>query len=110
MGIVSVRVYLLISVLTAGALYLVTLLDRSKVIAGFIRSQGASAAGSGLGSSVAGFVAEPLANVFSDPTWAIIGGFLWPLVLLWLLFLVAIMIFAYAGAGFGITREAITFD
>lgn len=106
-SLITPRVYVFIALCTAGTLYLIGLLDSSRTIAGFIRAQTAIAARNGLGSAVSGFIGEPIALAFSDPTWAVIGGIAWPLALLWFVLFCFMLVFAFIAPSLGMAADTI---
>ena len=98
-GLIDAKVYAVLSLITAAILYAIEYFDKGEVAKTWLQAQMGAASGSGLGSAIAGFIAQPLIFVIDGPLGAVLGGLLWPLVLVWLILLMLLLAFAFIAPG-----------
>jgi hypothetical protein len=99
LGVIDTKVYVVIGLITAALLLAVNYFDKGEVAVGWLQQQELAASGSGLGRAVAGLIARPLMFALDNPAGAILGGLLWPVLLLWLVLLVLLLAFAFIAPG-----------
>lgn len=98
-GLINGRVYVVIAVITSGLLYAIEFFDKNDVTVNWLNSQMTQAAGSGLGRAASGLIAKPLIFAIDGPAGAILGGLLWPVLLLWMLLLLLLLSFSFIAPG-----------
>jgi hypothetical protein len=98
-GLIDAKVYAVISVITAALLYAIEFFDKGEAAKTWLQAQMAAASGSGLGSAIAGFIAQPLIFVIDGPIGAVLGGLLWPVLMVWLILLMLLLAFAFIAPG-----------
>ncbi|MDQ7027402.1 MAG: hypothetical protein Q9P44_17800 [Anaerolineae bacterium] len=109
-GLISGKVYVFIALITSALLYAVEFFDKNEVVVNWLNEQMTRASGSGLGRAASGFIAKPLIFAIDDPVGAVLGGLLWPFLILWLLFLVLLLTFSFIAPGIFKARCAASAD
>ena len=99
LGLIDTKVYLAVGLITAALLFAIDFFDKNEAVVGFLRDQATRAQGSGLGTAVANFIVRPLIFAVDGPVGAVLGGLLWPVLLLWLLLLVVLLAFGFLAPG-----------
>lgn len=100
---INFRVYLIIAIAVGGICAAIAYFDTNQAFASIFLSIGEEASPY-VGNTIANFVTQPLANVFSDIYWAIAAGFLWPIMVIWFILFLLLMgtsIFGPAISGVG---------
>jgi hypothetical protein len=98
-GLIDAKVYTVISLITAALLYAIEFFDKGEVAVGWLQAQEVAASGSGLGRAIAGLIARPLIFAIDGPIGAVLGGLMWPVLLLWLILLILLLAFAFIAPG-----------
>jgi hypothetical protein len=105
-GLINARVYAVIAVITAAILYAIDYFDKNEAAVGWLTDQMTAASGSGLGRAISGLIVKPLIFTMDGPVGAILGGLLWPLLLVWFVLLLLVLSFAFIAPGVGQARCA----
>ena len=105
LGAINARVYAIIALFVAGALYGIQLVDQNDWAAGFIQEQ-ATAAQAVLPRSLVLFIAGPLEWAFTSPLGAIMTGLFWPFAFLWIFLFVVMQVFAFIAPGLGNVQDS----
>ena len=100
-GLISAKVYVVVAIITAGLLYAIDYFDKGEAAVGWLNSQMAQASGTGIGRALSGLVAKPLIYAIDGPIGAVLGGLLWPLLIVWLLLLIVLLAFTLLSGGVG---------
>lgn len=107
-GLMSMRIYLVIGGVVSVLFYGLSLIA-GQAIRGFIEQTRLEALRAGLAPFITDAVAEPMRLVFSgDLIPAIVGGMMWPIVLLWILLLLIMLIFAFIAPGVSGVRGSLS--
>jgi len=101
-GLLSLRNYVIISVVVAAILYIIQLLAGQTFVDALV-SLNQSARSAGMAQVLADAMTEPvrIAVTPNSPLGAIVGGLLWPMLGLWLILLVFVVFFTVLGRGLG---------
>lgn len=94
-GAINGRAYVVVALFTGAVLLAITQFDSGGNFAGFFRSIGSDARSAGLAAGVVNIILEPIILAVTEPVAAIVAGLLWPLLLLWFVFLVLVLLFAF---------------
>jgi len=98
-GLIDGKVYAFLSLITTAILYAIDSFDKQEVVRTFLVQQAYYAQGSGLGHAAANLIVQPLIFAVDNPFGAILGGLLWPLLVVWLLLLLLLLGFAIIAPG-----------
>ena len=86
-GIISYRVYFLVAIVVAIITYLMALFGGDSLVRFFMQIQN-NALSNGISDALVTLFVGPFIFVFSNPLpGAVIAGFFWPLILVWLVLL-----------------------
>lgn len=106
MGHINVKVYFLIAIGVGITIYIAGLVGGSQLVQFFQNIQN-NALCQGVDPAIATIVIGPFIFVFSQPLpGAIIAGFLWPAILIWLVLLFLLMIIAAFTGGYNSASTA----
>lgn len=107
-GLASVRNYFIVSAVVALVLIGVQILFGEPFVNALI-SLNRSARGAGMAQVIADAITEPIRIVVTpnSPIPAIIGGFLWPLLLVWCLLAFALIFYSVLGRGLNTAASTI---
>ncbi len=96
LSLLTGRSYIIIAIIVGGLLYLLSLIDTSRAIAGFFTTMGVQAQNAGMPAQVVRFVVAPLEIAFGgELIGVVLGAVLWPLGLIWLLLVVLLLILSF---------------
>ncbi len=82
----SFRLYLFIGIIVAAICSAVIYLGGGTAAENFLNSM-AGGASPFLGATITNFIFTPLINIFTNYYWAVAAGFLWPLIIVWIILL-----------------------
>lgn len=101
-GLLSLRNYLAISAVVAILIYIIQLLAGTTFVNAMV-SLNRSARSAGMAQVLADAMTEPVRIIVTpnSPLGAVVGGLLWPMLLLWLILLVFVVFFTVLGRGLG---------
>ena len=107
-SLLSLRNYLAVSAVVAIILYLIQLVGGATFEKALV-SLNSSARGAGMAQFLADAMTEPIRIVVTpnSPLAAILGGLLWPMLLLWLLLLVFVVFYSVLARGLGTAATTI---
>jgi uncharacterized protein YacL len=107
-GLLSLRNYLAVSAVVAIILYIIQLLAGTTFVNAMV-SLNRSARAAGMAQVLADAMTEPVRLVITpnSPLGAVVGGLLWPMLLLWLILLVFVVFFTVLGRGLGTAATTI---
>lgn len=99
-GIISFRAYIGVGIVVGIIIYLIGLVGGSQVVQFFTQIE-SNALANGVSSAITTIILGPFIFTFSEPLFgAIIAGFLWPLILVWLVLLFLLIIISAFSAGY----------